>query len=94
MYRVPLFQDAEHKLISSTELPQKTIRVGEFTGSTLRWREDNFKPKKVTGKTVSMLVLFPPNIGYAKVPQARRVEFDRTLNTFAREIERVPSQAR
>src|SRR2546426_10262520 len=68
MYRVPLFQDSDHNLISSTELATKTTRMGQFVASTLCWREDNFKPKKVSGNAVSFLTLFPPNVGYAKVP--------------------------
>jgi hypothetical protein len=92
MYRVPMFQDPDHKLTSSTELVAKTVRVGQMAGSTLCWREDNFNPQKVTGKSVSLLALFPPNVGYARVPQARRAEFDHALDSFVREIARTPDQ--
>jgi TonB family protein len=87
-----MFQDAEHKLTSSTELSTMLIRVGQIAGSTLCWREDNFKPKKVSGKETSLRALFPPNVGYARVPQARRAEFNRALDSFVREIERTPDQ--
>src|SRR5215472_12047748 len=45
MYRIPLFQDKENKLISSRELSMRTIRVGQFTSTELWWREDDYKPK-------------------------------------------------
>jgi hypothetical protein len=100
MYRVPMFQDPDHKLGSSTELEAKTIRVGQLAGSTLCWREDNFKHKKirrktvVNGKTVSLFMVIPPNIGYARVAQGRRADFDRALDSFVREIERAPHRGR
>jgi hypothetical protein len=94
MYRVPLFQDPDQKLLSSAESAAKTIRVGQFVGSTLCWREDNFKRKKVSGATVTLSNLLPPNVGYTKVPQARRAEFDRALDSFVWEIERSPSGGR
>jgi TonB family protein len=91
MYRVPMFQDSDHKLTSSKELAAKTIRVGQI-GSERCWREDNFKPRKVTGKSVSLAVLFPPNVGYTRVPRVRRGEFDRALDSFVREIDHTPHQ--
>ncbi len=91
MYRVPMFQDSDHKLTSSKELATKTIRVGQI-GSERCWREDNFKPRKVTGKSVSLAVLFPPNVGYTRVPRVRRGEFDRALDSFVREIDQAPHQ--
>jgi hypothetical protein len=87
MYRIPLFQDPEHKLLSSTEQETKTTRAGKFVNSELCWREDNFKPRKHKSKVPSILILFPPNIGYGKVPLARRAEFDRALDSFVREGE-------
>jgi hypothetical protein len=53
LYRVPFFQDADHNLTSSAELAAKTIRVGRIVGETSCWREDNFKRKKTTGKSLS-----------------------------------------
>jgi hypothetical protein len=94
MYRIPLFQDQEHKLLSITEQASKTVRVGRFAGSELCWREDNFMRKKVSGETVAPRDLFPPNVGYAKVPQARRAEFDGALDSFVREIEPPPSRGK
>jgi hypothetical protein len=87
MHRVPLFQDPEYKLISSTEQESKTIRVGSFVASKFWWREDNFKPPKYPSKASSILTLFPPNVGYSRVPGALRAEFDRALNSFVREGE-------
>ena len=92
MYRLPMFRDSEHKLTSSTELAAKTTRLGQIAGSTLCWREDNFKPKKVSGESLSLSAVFPPNVGYANVPQARRAEFDQALDSFVREIERTRDQ--
>lgn len=76
MYRIPQFQDREHKLDSSTEQTDKTIRVGRFANAQLYWREDDYKAKS----------MFPPNVGYARVPPIRRAEFDRALDSFVREI--------
>ncbi len=92
MYRVPIFQDSNHKLTSSTDLAMKTIRVGQIAGSTLCWREDNFKSNNVTGKDLSLRALFPPNIGYTGVPESRRAEFDNALDSFVREIEHTHDQ--
>jgi len=94
MYRIPLFQDKDHKLISSTEQATKTIRVGQFADAGLCWREDDFKPTKTSGKTVSLMALFPPNVGYGKVPPARRDEFDRALDSFVRELGPPTSRGR
>jgi hypothetical protein len=88
MFRLPLFQGEEYALISSTDLDSKTVRVGRSTSGGLCWREDNYKPKKATGKHISMLALFPPNVGYSKVQSARRSEFDHALDSFVREIDR------
>lgn len=49
MYRVPLFQEPDYKLVSSTESDTKTMRIGRSGGGELRWREDNYKPKKLAG---------------------------------------------
>jgi hypothetical protein len=92
MYPVPMLQNSDHKLTSSTELAVKTIRVGQIAGSTLYWREDNFKPSKVTGKDLSIRGLFPPNIAYTRVPQSRRADFDHALNSFVQVIENTPGQ--
>jgi hypothetical protein len=82
-----LFQDPEYKLISFIERESKTIRVASFVDSKFWWREDNFKPTKDPSRTSSILTLFPPNIGYSKVPWPLRAEFDRALNSFVREGE-------
>jgi hypothetical protein len=92
MYRLPLFQGPDYKLVSSTELPGKRIRVGYIAGATLLWREDNFKPEKRSGNTVGIESVFPPNVGYARVPQARRAEFDYALDSFVPEVERAPDR--
>ena len=92
MYRLPLFQGPDYKLASSTEMPGKRIRVGYMEGGTLCWREDNRKPEKGSAKTVGVVSGFLPNIGYASVPQARRAEFDRALDSFVPEVERAPDR--
>ena len=94
MYRIPLFQGADHDLISTTELDKKTIRVGRFASAELYWREDNYKPKKTSGKPISLLALFPPNVAYAKVSSVRRAEFDQALDSFVREIEKNTGRGR
>jgi hypothetical protein len=90
MYRVPLFQGPEYKLLSSTESDTKTVRIGR-SGSELHlhWREDNYKPKKVTDARFSYLAIWAPNIGYSNARSERQVEFDNALNSFIREVDRV-----
>jgi hypothetical protein len=94
MFVLPMFQGPEYRLLTSTDQPDKTIRVGRSEKSALCWREDNFKQEKLRGKTVSLRDLFPPNVGYAKVPPSRRSEFDRALDSFVREVENAPSRGR
>lgn len=89
MFRLPLFQGDGYSLISSTDLGGKTVRIGRSANGESCWREDNYKPKKVTGKRISLLGLFPPNVGYSMVPAARRSEFDHALDSFVREIDRT-----
>lgn len=89
MYRLPLFQDPEYKLISSTEKDSKTTRVGRFANGELRWREDNYKPEKVKVKRFSLLAIWAPNIGYAKVSDSQQAEFDKSLDSFIREVDRI-----
>jgi hypothetical protein len=67
MYRLPLFQDKEHSLLSSKELKAKTVRIGRFVDTSLWWREDDYKRGKLNGDAVSWFALFPPNIGYGNV---------------------------
>jgi hypothetical protein len=93
MYRIPLFQDPEHKLLSITEQASKTVRVGRFDLPESCWRVDNFK-RKVSGETVTPRDLFRLNVGYAKVPPARRAEFDRALDSFVREMEPPPKRGK
>ena len=88
MYRVPLFQGPEYKLLSTTESDTKTVRIGR-SGSELHWREDNYRPKKVTDTRFSHLAVWAPNIGYSKARAERQVEFDNALNSFIREVDRV-----
>lgn len=92
LYRIPLFQEADHILLSSKELDAKTIRNGRFANAEIYWREDNYKPRRISGTPVSIVTLFPPNLGYAKVPPARRAQFDLALDSFTREIERIPGR--
>jgi hypothetical protein len=82
MYRIPLFQDKEHILISSKEEDVKTVRIGRFVDTNLWWREDDYKRGKLSARTVGVLGLFPPNIGYGKVSPTRRAEFDQSLDSF------------
>jgi len=88
MYSLPLFQGAEYILISSTELDGKTVRVGRSANGETWWREDEYSPKKANTKRISLLALFPPNVGYSGVPTMRRSVFDRALDSFIREIDR------
>jgi hypothetical protein len=88
MFRLPLFQGKEYAVISSTDLDGKTVRTGRSASGELCWREDNYKPKKATGKHISILALFPPNVGYSNVPATRRSGFDHALDSFVREIDR------
>jgi len=90
MYRVPLFQDQENRLISSIDLAKKTIRIGKYVTSRLRWREDDYKPRKPVGEGVSLLTPIAPNIGYANVRPEKRDEFDKALDSFVREVEHQP----
>jgi hypothetical protein len=87
MYQIPLFQGPGYDLISSKDMDAKTVRSGRFAKGDLYWREDNYKLRKITGKRISMLALFPPNLDYSQVPTARRSEFDRALDSFIREID-------
>jgi hypothetical protein len=88
MYRIPMFQDPEYKLISSTEKALKTIRVGRAADGEFRCREDNYKPERMNDKRHSFLAIWPPNIGYAKVPHDQQVEFDLSMDSFVRETDR------
>ena len=88
MYRVPLFQDKEHRLVSSKELSAKTVRIGRFVDTSLCWREDNYKRGKLNADAVGWFALFPPNIGYGKVSPTQRAEFDRSLDSFVPEVGR------
>jgi hypothetical protein len=88
MYSLPLFQGPEYILTSTEQLPQKTVRVGRSASRTACWREDNYRPKKANGKRISLLALFPPNVGYSRIPAVRRLDFDRALDSFIREIDR------
>jgi len=89
MFRLPLFQGEEYPLISSTDLAAKIVRIGRSASGESCWREDNYKVKKAGGTHISLLALFPPNVGYSKVPVARRSEFDHALDSFVREIDRT-----
>ena len=80
MYSLPLFQGAEYILISSTESAEKTVRVGRCANGDSCWREDNYRPKKAIGPRISLLALFPPNVGYSRVPKAQPSVFDRALD--------------
>ena len=60
MYRLPLFQDPEYKLVSSTESDAKTVRIGRSEGGELNWREDNYKSKKLPNTRLSYLATWPP----------------------------------
>jgi hypothetical protein len=92
MYRVPLFQEPDYKLVSSTESDTKTVRIGRSGDGDLHWREDNYKPKKLVGGTgSSYFAAWPPNIGYSRVRAERQAEFDNTLNSFIREVDRTRS---
>jgi hypothetical protein len=86
MYRIPLFQDKEHILISSKDQDAKTIRIGRFADTNLCWREDDYKRGKPGGGAIGIVGLFPPNVGYGKVPPSRRGEFDQSLDSFAQEV--------
>ena len=88
MYRVPLFQNPENKLVASVDSAAKMIRVGEYTTSKRFWREDNYKPRKAVGTAVHFFSIIAPNVGYANVPLEKRNEFDKALDSFVREIER------
>jgi hypothetical protein len=90
MYRLPLFQGAEYVLISSTDQDAKTVRLGRSANGKTCWREDNYRPKKATEKRISMRALFPPNVGYSNVSDVRRSDFDRALDSFVREMDRIP----
>ena len=94
MYRIPMFESAEHVLKSSTELQGKTVRVGRFANSELLWREDNYKPGKAGEGRAGSPGAYPPNVGYAKVPASRQAEFDGALDSFEREIERTENGGR
>ena len=87
MYSLPLFQGAEYLLISSTELDGKTVRIGRSAKGDTCWREDEYRPKKANTKRISLLALFPPNVGYSGVLTMRRSVFDRALDSFIREID-------
>ena len=92
MYRLPLFQDPEYKLTSSTEKDFKTIRIGRTANGELHWREDNCRPKKVADKRHSLLsiwAIWAPNIGYAKVNDDQKAEFDKSMDSFVREVDRI-----
>jgi hypothetical protein len=89
MYSLPLYQGPEYKLISLREEESKTTRLGRFADSELRWREDDYKAKKVEGRQFSLLAIWAPNIGYAKVTHDQQAEFDKALDSFTREIDRL-----
>ena len=91
MYGLPLFKGAEYILISTKELPAKTVRVGRAANGTTCWREDNYRPKTANGKRISLLALFPPNVGYSRVPPVHLSDFDGALDSFIREIDGRPA---
>jgi hypothetical protein len=82
MYSLPLFHDAEYILISSTESDAKIVRVGRSANGDSCWREDNYRPKKAIDPRISLLALFPPNVGCSGVQTPRRSVFDRVLDPF------------
>ena len=94
MYGLPLFKGAEYTLISTEELPAKTVRVGRAANGTTCWRDDHYRPKTANGERISLLALFPPNVGYSRVPHVRRSDFDRALDSFIREIDGRPAPGR
>ena len=87
MYSLPLFHGAEYILISSSESDAKIVRVGRSANGYSCWREDNYRPKKAIGPRISLLALFPPNVGYSGVQTPRRSVFDRALDSFIPEID-------
>jgi hypothetical protein len=91
MYRLPLFQEPDYKLVSSIESDTKTVRIGRSGAGELRWREDNYKARKLAGTGSSYFAGWPPNIGYSRVRSDRQVEFDNMLNSFIREVDRTRS---
>jgi hypothetical protein len=94
MYSLPLFWGAQYILISSTESAAKIVRVGRSAKGDSCWREDSYRPKKAIGPRFSLLALFPPNVGYSRVPTAQRSVFDRAFDSFIREIDRRPPAGR
>ena len=82
MYSLPLYHDAEYILISSTESDAKIVRVGRSANGDSCWREDNYRPKKAIDPRISLLALFPPNVGCSGVQTPRRSVFDRVLDPF------------
>lgn len=88
MYRIPMFQDQVHELITSRESPEKVVRTGRFRDTQLRWREDNYRPRKLVGRDLSLMQVFPPNVGYRGVSPSRRAEFDDAMDSFVREVDR------
>jgi len=89
MYRLPLFRGDDYPLISSSDLDSKTVRTRRWANGQWCWREDNYKRQKTTGKQTSIYEVFPPNVGYSKVPVARRSEFDHALDSFVRESDKT-----
>ena len=94
MYRIPMFQNGEHVLNSSTESDRKTVRRGQFAVSGLLWREDNYEAAHRDGSSAGVPQVFPPNLAYANVPPGQRAELDSALDSFERESERPARTSR
>jgi len=43
--------------MSSKERDAKTVRNGRFANAEIYWREDNYKPREISGAQIGMLAL-------------------------------------
>jgi hypothetical protein len=84
MYRVPMLQDVDYLLASTTTTPSHTVRKGTHQHKVLLWREDNYR---IVGRAASLhpFGAFPPNLAYYDVPKERAPEFDLALDSFSNE---------
>src|SRR5262245_31886374 len=62
MYAIPIIRDTEHVVSKADDGTKRLVRRGSVRGTTLFWREDNFKrdPQK-RNQVHPLFYMFPPN---------------------------------
>jgi hypothetical protein len=83
MFQIPMLQGPDYLADKTEDFPDRMMRSGRLEKTDLYWREFNFKRKKIAGRQIKFLDLFPPNIAFNRVPKERLELFNRALESFA-----------